>query len=226
MKAATSLVTLVVLVSLRGSSSLPTTAGVSHWDARVLTDDYDDYDDATTPAAPPRATRDGLPQQCDYSPCREKQTPCEDLATSTGCLCPGITLHDKAPMTPDLRTVSWNGSAVVLHWCAPYSHVTSYIVTVGGEEKKEFKGEQRSGALGEIDHVTKVCVAAVNDAGISEQSCKMYQPSDSKLLLTAGLVGGALGLLLLLLLVVLLWRRRRQRKQEATVSMSSSAGRQ
>ncbi|KAM6907151.1 leucine-rich repeat neuronal protein 4 [Xenentodon cancila] len=229
MTSTTSLVTLLCLVSIRGYCSLPTTAGVGgthHEDPRVVSDNYYDYDDPTTPVASAGATaKDGVIQQCDYSPCREKQIPCEQLA-STGCLCPGFTLYDRTPSPPDLRTVSWNGSEVVLHWCAPYSYVTSYIVIVGGEEKQKFESDQRRGALGEIDHITDVCVAAVNDAGTSDWSCMMYQPSDNKLPLTAGLIGGALGLLLLLLLVVLLWRRRRQRKQEVRVSMSNSAGRQ
>lgn len=217
------LVVLMWLVSIRGFCPMPTTSGAtekSHRESSPSTYDEYDYDYTSTPVAADRASPNGgAPKFCDYRPCREKQTPCVELAASTGCFCPGFTLYNEAPLVPDLRTVSWNGSDVVARWCAPNSYVTAYVVTVGGEEKLKFGSGERSGAVGQLDHIVEVCVSAVNDAGNSKPSCMMYQPRDIKLPLTAGIIGGALGLLLLLLLVVLLWRRRRQRKLEAGVSM-------
>ncbi|KAM4545029.1 LRRN4 C-terminal-like protein [Odontesthes bonariensis] len=195
---------IMCLVSIRGYCPLPTTSGVP---GTYPKGDYYDYEDTVTPLSP----GGGSFQRCDYNPCRESQIPCEELSASDRCLCPGITLHHQPPGAPDLKSVSWNGSDVVLRWCEPYSHVTSYIVTVGGQEKQRFTREQRSGAVGEIDDIAEVCVMAVNEAGESDRSCMMYQPKDNWAL-TAGLIGGALGFLLLLLLVVLLWRCRRQRK--------------
>lgn len=224
---------ILCLVLIRGCSALPTTARVAGMDpTRPLTprgfstedfvlpsDDY--YDDITVSqitlsTVSPNA---GTPGQCNYKPCLEDQIPCPDLAASTGCLCPGFTPHNMVPEAPNLKSVSWNGSQVEIQWCAPNSYVTAYSVTVGGEERHRFRKDQRRGGLGDIDHISKVCVVAVNDAGDSEGACKMYHPRDSSMALKAGLIGGALGFLLLLLLGVLLWRHKRQRKQEASISM-------
>lgn len=225
---------LICLVFIRGYCPLPTSSqvpgihptrplrprGVSV-EAHALSseDDYV-YDDTTIS---PDIVRPDGGVRCDYSPCSEHQTPCAELAAATGCLCPGFTLHNVAPGEPDLRSVSWNRSEVVVRWCAPYSFVTKYVVTVGGQDRKTFGKEQRSGSLGDIDNIAKVCVIAVNEAGNSPESCMMYQPTDNSLPLKAGLIGGALGFLLLLLLAVLLWRHKRQRKQEASISMHNTA---
>lgn len=193
-------------------------------DQFISTDDYSQYDDIFTTTSSKRLTPGGgTLQQCDYDPCLEGQTSCFQLAVSTHCLCPGFTLSNVAPEAPRLKSVSWNGSKVVLKWCTPYSHVKAYIVTVGGEERMTFGEGKRSGAVGDIDDIANVCVKAVNDAGASDGSCMIYHPKDNNLALTAGLIGGALGFLLLVLLVILLWRHRRQRKQEATISMSNTA---
>uniref|UniRef100_A0A672G2S4 Uncharacterized protein n=1 Tax=Salarias fasciatus TaxID=181472 RepID=A0A672G2S4_SALFA len=183
------------------------------------------YDDETvTPIVPKAASPEArTDQHCAFSPCAENQTPCSELAASTGCLCPGFTLHNAAPLTPDLRSVQWNGSEVVLRWCAPYSHISSYVATVGGRQRRTFEEGRRSGSLGRVDHISQVCLFAVNDGGESDASCKMFYPRDRSLPLTAGLVGGALGLLLLVLLAVLLWRHRKQRKQEASISAHNAA---
>uniref|UniRef100_A0AAV2J9V0 Uncharacterized protein n=1 Tax=Knipowitschia caucasica TaxID=637954 RepID=A0AAV2J9V0_KNICA len=111
-----------------------------------------------------------------------------------------------------------NGSEVMVEWCEPLSYVTDYVVTVGGQERYKFSKDKRRGSIGTVDHVTQVCVSAVNDAGESQASCTMYQPKDRSLPLKLGLTGGALGLLAVLLMGVLVWRRRRQRKQEAYIS--------
>lgn len=226
---------IICLIFIRGYTPLPTTSEVtgtnpttplrtrgSAPDARALppSKSYDDYDTSDVPETV--FPDEGTHQRCDYNPCRENHS-CADLAASSGCLCPGFTLHHVIPEAPNLKTVSWNGSEVVVHWCAPNSHISGYIVTVGGQKEREFNKTQRRGAVGNIDHTAEICVVAVNDGGKSEGSCMMYHPRDHSLPLKAGLIGGALGFLLLLLLAVLLWRHRRQRKQEGSMSIQYSA---
>lgn len=223
---------IICVVLIRGYSPLPTMNptrplrphGFSTGALVLSSEDYSQYDDPiSSNTVPPH---EGTPQRCDYNPCFESQTSCVELAALTGCLCPGFTPYNVAPEAPNLKSVSWNGSEVVIRWCAPYSYVTGYIVTIGGQEKQKFGKNQRSGGLGDIDHISEVCVVAVNDAGVSGTSCMMYQPRDNSLPLKAGLIGGALGFLLLLLLAVLLWRHKRQRKQQASISMHDTAGTQ
>ncbi|TNN30628.1 hypothetical protein EYF80_059220 [Liparis tanakae] len=113
---------------------------------------------------------------------------------------------------------------VVARWCAPDSYVTAFVVTVAGKERRRFEAERRSGALGDVDDAAKVCVAAVNDAGAGEESCVTYRaPGAGGRPLTAGLVGGALGLLLLAGLATLLCKRRRKKEREAGVSTQADA---
>ncbi|XP_047462053.1 leucine-rich repeat neuronal protein 4 [Mugil cephalus] len=186
-----------------------------------LANDYD-YEDHTTSAPIGLSTPRGTFRKCDYNPCLENQIPCTEQAASTGCLCPGFTLHNTIPEKPILRSVSWNGSEVIVSWCAPSSHVTAYVVTVGGQERQKFGGDKRSGAAGKVDDLEEVCVVAMNDAGESGGSCRMYEPRSRSWPLTAGLIGGALGLLVLVLLAVLLWRHKRQRKLEGIISTDNT----
>lgn len=209
------------LFFISGCSSLPTTAGAAGKEIRGLrrprsetrvftTEDYDNLEYRVTPSPPGKnvsPNRGG--QKCAYDSCLEGQISCAKLAASTGCLCPGFTLHDVAPEAPRLVSVSWNGSDVVVQWCAPYSYVTAYTVTVGGEERKQFGKELRSGALGDIENISEVCVLAVNDSGASAASCSMYRPVDRGLPVRAGIIAGGVGFLLLLLLLVFIYRRRR-----------------
>lgn len=229
---------IMCLVFFRSYSSLPTASQdteahsmrpfrphrFSTESLKLPPDDYYEDVETVSPVIPIRVLPDkGTFKPCDYSPCTEGQTPCLKLAAATSCLCPGYALHDTPPEAPNLRSVSWNGSDVVLKWCAPYSHVLAYVVTVGGQERQTFGEDKRSGALGAIDHISQVCIAAVNEAGPGKGTCMMYQPKDNRLPLTAGLIGGALGLLLLVLLAVLLWRHMRQRKYEASISVHNTA---
>ncbi|XP_054482445.1 LRRN4 C-terminal-like protein [Anoplopoma fimbria] len=224
---------IVCLVLIRSYSPQPTTSQVVEKNPirpvtphgietknNVFSDnDYNIYDEPVTPN-----TRDkvspivGPRKRCDYNTCLESQIPCAKLSL-TGCLCPGFTLHNVVPEAPNLKSVSWNGSEVVAQWCAPLSYITTYIVTVGGEERQRFGEDKRSGGLGHVDPLTEVCVVAVNDAGDSEGSCMKYQSRGISLPMKAGLIGGALVFLLLLLLAVLLWWRKKQRKQETSISM-------
>lgn len=217
---------LLCLVLIRGLSALPASSGVhpvggppsptATVDPFLNTEDYDisqntlSTDVRDTP--PPTSSIRPL-ERCNYDPCMENQTPCQQLKATRQCLCPGFTLADQAPLPPVLRSLAWNGSQVVVHWCAPHSHVTGYWATVGGAKRGQFGTGQRFGGLGAMDHLTEVCLSAVNEAGTSEVVCQMYHydgHSGGGLLLTLGLVGGALVLLLLPLVAILLWRRRRQ----------------
>lgn len=228
---------IICLLLIRGSFSLPTTSGLtgkpqdpsgsSTKDLWPSTEDYNNLEEEVTPIAPIGVSQQGgIPQRCNYDPCREGQVSCAALAAANKCLCPGSTLHNVPPEAPSLKSVAWNGSQVVIKWCAPNSFVESYRVTVGGQERQTFEKGQRSGTVGDLDHIAKVCVIAVNDSGASDESCLMYHPRDTSVALKAGLIGGALGFLLLVLLAVLLWRHRRQRKQEASISMQDTAGAQ
>ncbi|XP_030010959.1 leucine-rich repeat neuronal protein 4 [Sphaeramia orbicularis] len=233
---------IISLALIRGFTLLPTTsyaAGTiptrperspdSSSDSFVVDpSDYGENETTVTPFSPDEGTtHEGPLQLCDYNLCLENQRPCAELKAATGCLCPGFTPHDQIPQVPTLRSVSWSGSEVVVWWCAPTSNITGFIVTVGGQEKQRFGLERRSGGVGNVDHITEVCVIAVNEVGESESACSMYQPRDSSLPLIAGLIGGALGfLLLLLLMVILLWRHKRQRKQETSISMHDTAATQ
>ncbi|XP_077402648.1 leucine-rich repeat neuronal protein 4 [Vanacampus margaritifer] len=184
---------------------------------------YDTNDDVTTVPPETVSAKRGTLKRCDYNPCEENQPACIELAAANNCLCPGSTSKREAPQPPFLKTLTWNGSDVVLRWCAPYSFVKAYKVTVGGAEKQTFGRSRRSGGVGPIQNISKVCLVALNDAGDSEGSCLMYQPEKRSASLIAGLIGGALGLLLLLLLAALLWRRRRQRKLQNSISVRGTA---
>lgn len=230
---------IMCLVLIRGYSPLPTTSEAAEMNPMrprihrrstagafsTTPDDYSQYEEFTTPPAVLPDTMSqvgGTLKRCDYSLCLENQIPCAQLAASTGCLCPGLA-QDTVPEAPLLKSVSWNRSEVVIQWCAPNSHVTDYIVTVGGQERQRFGKDRRRGGVGNIDDMSEVCVVAVNEMGESNGSCQMYQYKDSSLLLKAGLIGGALGFVLLLLLFILLWRHRRQRKQQGSISMHDTA---
>lgn len=184
----------------------------------LVSEDYEDY---TVAPATPFVPKNGG-EKCVYNHCLENEPPCFELATLTGCLCPGLTLHNVPPEVPELESVIWNGSDVIVKWCAPLSFITGYVVTVGGQEKHAFGSESRSGSIGEVENLVQVCVSAVNDAGESHASCTMYEPTETSVPLKVGLIVGFLGLLLLLILVVLVWRRRRQRKQEANISLGDT----
>ncbi|KAM9781763.1 LRRN4 C-terminal-like protein [Syngnathus typhle] len=184
---------------------------------------YDTEQDVTTVAAAAVSTDRGTSKKCDYNPCKEDQPDCITLKNIHHCSCPGSTSHLEAPQPPLLRTAKWNGSSVVLSWCAPSSFVKAYRVTVGGIERQMFGKDRRSGGVGLIENISEVCVVALNDAGESEASCMLYQPKDRSLFLTAGLIGGALALLLLFLLALLLWRRRQQRKHQNSITVRGTA---
>ncbi|XP_051903419.1 leucine-rich repeat neuronal protein 4 [Hippocampus zosterae] len=221
---------VICLLLFSGSTSQPTTkqetgADRTRPEALALpSDDYhDNEDEVETVPTKTVPSNGGTSKRCEYNPCEEDQPTCFELSVINACLCPGSTSHLVAPEAPFLKTLTWNGSDVVLRWCAPHSFVKGYRVTVGGSERRRFGKERRGGGVGPVENVSEVCVLALNDAGESEGSCMMYRPDERSVALKAGLIGGTLGLLLLVSLAVLLWRRRQQRKRQNGIPTGGAA---
>ncbi|XP_010892670.1 LRRN4 C-terminal-like protein [Esox lucius] len=153
---------------------------------------------------------------CDYHPCQDNQIPCSQLSSQIGCLCPGLSGEDKPPHSPQLQKLGPGADGrAEIRWCAPSSVVSGYRVVIehGKERPLHFGADSRSGVLGELEAGVKVCVEAINIAGISahsELSCLRYDPEEAtNLALRAGVIGGGLGFLLLLSLIALIfWRRQ------------------
>ncbi|KAI7801498.1 LRRN4 C-terminal-like protein [Triplophysa rosa] len=185
----------------------------------AVADDYDDASSVTTltPRSPGATTTRAIPRICDYDPCVVQITPCSEISAQTGCLCRGVTGGELRPEAPKLREVKLEHSGqVVVHWCAPRSTVTHYKVTLkGGEERELIFGEYwRNSAVPGMKVGETVCVSAMNDAGVSEETCAQYEsPTPDHAALSAGIIAGGVGFLVLITLVaVLLWRRRSCRK--------------
>ena len=231
---------LLLLVDLSDGSSLTTSRQVSttHPNTSLTlrprgngpqpwnldSDDYDDSfdNDDAVPSREPAPPRDTDLEPCDYDPCQQDQIPCHLLSEKSACLCPGLTSYLEVPEPPSQMVLSQEGSEVVVQWCAPFSPVTSYMVTVEAGNTKVFGQNVRRGSIGEVPQGVKVCVLALNDSGLSDPaggSCATFQPSGrSSTALKAGLIGGALGFLLLLSLALLLWRLRARRKAGTRIS--------
>ncbi len=181
-------------------------------------DDYDEESSKTThaPQSPGVTTSRVIHRPCDYDPCVVQTTPCDKISAETGCLCPGLTGPEERPTAPELREVKLDGSGEVLvHWCAPRSTVTHYEVTLKDGNKQLLFGKYlRNGAVPGLKVGETVCVAAGNQAGLSEKSCARYEPPHpDQAALSAGIIAGSVGCLLLLsALAVVLWRRRTCRK--------------
>ncbi|XP_077087304.1 leucine-rich repeat neuronal protein 4 isoform X2 [Siphateles boraxobius] len=188
--------------------------------------DYSDYEENTT--EPTSSSTSEVPEfhPCDYDMCVEQQQTCKELAAVTPCLCPGLSPRDNPPSPPRLSHLTQqDDKGVLVHWCAPTSIITHYIVLVKGKDKvidKEIKVQERKRAvvLRDVAAGALVCVKAVNIAGISTengQSCATFEPqhSDSGLALKLGIIGGVVGLVVLLILALLLWRHKTLRKSTA-----------
>ncbi|XP_062845083.1 LRRN4 C-terminal-like protein [Trichomycterus rosablanca] len=182
-------------------------------------EDYNDYygEDLLSPATTLKPA--GTPKPCHFDLCQDQQVSCHELAKATGCSCPGISGHFQPPDPPHLRILSSEApGTVVVHWCAPASAVTHYVVLVGGQDEGRQAGERtRLMDLGDIAPGTEVCVQAVNRAGISARgslSCARFEPRgpESGLALKLGLIGGAVVLAVVLVLALLTWRCRRRQK--------------
>ncbi|XP_062379905.1 LRRN4 C-terminal-like protein [Sardina pilchardus] len=179
-----------------------------------------DFDETTTTPPDnkyPDVTRgaDGY-QICDYDLCVAQEESCQDIAAKLGCLCPGITPQTEPPLAPQVKGVSPAESGqVTVHWCAPFSFVSQYRVTVEGKEGQSvFEGMSRNVTLAGLKVGQRVCVQAVNSAGmssLSEESCSTYHRPESQAStpLLAGVIAGGLGFILLLtVMALILWRRK------------------
>ncbi|KAL0193179.1 hypothetical protein M9458_011475 [Cirrhinus mrigala] len=189
-------------------------------------DYYSEYEDTATESSSSSSTVSEVPNSyCDYDLCVEYQKTCQELAEATGCLCPGLSGPFIPPSPPRLLPLTQDGKGVVVHWCAPTSIVTHYIVWVKGNDKvkkREIKVEKnkRKAVLKDVEVGANICVKAVNKAGDStedNQACATFEPenSDSGFALKMGIIGGVVGLILLLILALLLWRHKSRQKSTA-----------
>lgn len=198
-------------------------------------DYYSEYEDVSTepPSSSPTDSEYPEDNRCVYDMCIEQQGTCRDLARATGCLCRGLTGSQDPPSQPSNVKVSQeDGKGVEVHWCAPTSIVTHYIVSVEGKDKVternlKVEDKKRSAVLGDLAAGEIVCVEAVNNAGVSgkdSQSCMTYEPktSDSGLALKLGIIGGVMGLLAVVIVAVLLWRHKK--RMRLTVRREKSEG--
>ncbi|XP_016307574.1 LRRN4 C-terminal-like protein [Sinocyclocheilus anshuiensis] len=173
-------------------------------------DDYDEESSMTrAPQSPGVTTSRVIRRPCDYDPCAVQTTPCDKISAETGCLCPGLTGPEERPEAPELREVKLDGSGeVFVHWCAPRSTITHYEVTLKDGNKQLVFGEYlRNGAVPGLKVGEMVCVAAGNQAGLSEKSCARYEsPQPDQAAVSAGIIAGSVAL------AVVLWRQRTCRK--------------
>lgn len=180
----------------------------------TVTDDFyydDDHSPPPDEVFPAKTTVLRSSQQfCEYNSCLENQEPCTQIASRTGCLCPGVSGPNLPPHAPRLKeflTVAGGEhmGSIEVHWCAPSSVVSKYKVVIEKRDGPalEFSHASRRGLVGSLEPGDKVCVLAVNNAGSSspsEHSCGRYEHnSDSKLLI--GLIGGGIALLVLIMVV-------------------------
>lgn len=178
-----------------------------------------DVDDTTT--TPPEKYTDvtrgvGKQQICNYDLCVGQQESCQEIAAKIGCLCPGITPYSVPPLSPQVKSVTQaDAGRVTIRWCAPFSFVSQYRVTVEGKVDQPHVFEQtfRNATLTGVRIGQKVCVQAMNNAGVSlytKDSCLTYKPEKvANTPLVAGVIAGGLGFILLLTMVALImWRRK------------------
>ncbi|CAL8399561.1 unnamed protein product [Boreogadus saida] len=183
----------------------------------LVSDDYYDVLDDPPPETKPGPKNESALQPCDYDVCLEQKEPCSVLAAGK-CLCPGITLEDMAPEAPTVTSLTPGGSeGVTVRWCAPYSLVTAYTIKGAEQEPVRVGSHLRSSKLKGLNDGDKVCVLAENAVGEGPESCMVYR-AEKDAALTAGLIGGALGLGLLAALAGLLWKYTQRRKSGARLS--------
>lgn len=188
-----------------------------------ISDDYSDCEETTTEPSSSSTSEAPELHPCKYDMCVEQQQTCKELAAVTPCLCPGLSPQDNPPSPPHLSGLTQqDDKGLVVHWCAPTSIVTHYIVLVKGKDKViereiEVKERKRATVLRDVAAGALVCVKAVNIVGNSTQSCATFEPqhSDSGLALKLGIIGGVVGLIVLLVLALLLWRHKTWRKSTA-----------
>lgn len=223
-------VTLLFLVSFLHFSFVSSSSSSSSQNATQprsthseVMSSFDEYDEVTPTASPSSSSTSALDlNPCDYDMCVEQQQTCIDLAKVENCLCPGLSNVFIRPSPPRISHLTQQGGrGVVVHWCAPTSIITGYIVRVKNKDRvissREVEQHKRALVLEDVEAQAVVCVEAVNKGGVSEeddQSCANFEPkhADSGLALKLGIIGGVVGLILLLILALLLWRHKRRQK--------------
>lgn len=219
------LLLLINFLNLSSSSSQNATRPRSH---PPDDDYYSEYEDRTTisPSSTPTSSEPPELYRCDYDLCVEQKQTCAELAEVSPCLCPGLSEKFRPPSSPRfLHLTQQDDKGVVVHWCAPTSFVTHYIVLVKGkgkviDRKIQVEERKRTTLLQDVEAGALVCVVAVNNGGVSaedRESCAIFEPqqSDSGLALKLGIIGGVVGLVVLLILALLLWRHKIRRKSTA-----------
>lgn len=178
---------------------------------------FDVEDTTTSPPGNTYVTRGvGNQQICNYDLCVAQQESCQEIAARIGCLCPGLTPHTVPPLSPQVKGITLVDTGLVtVRWCAPFSFVSQYKVTVEGKESQPhvFEESFRNATLTGLRVGQKVCVQAINNAGVSslsEDSCLTYKPEKvANTPLVAGVIAGGLGFILLLTVAALImWRRK------------------
>ncbi|XP_071297498.1 leucine-rich repeat neuronal protein 4 [Agelaius tricolor] len=142
------------------------------------TDDYD-YE----------GPREEAQAACDYDPCRHLQKPCRELQNISQCSCPGTSREDEIPDSPRLRAVvEITDSSAQIRWCAPYSVVHSYELTLRAQdsEDRQFVRDNiyptaRQYTLYNLLPFTTyhICVTASNKAGSSQTTTDQEIPGNS-----------------------------------------------
>ncbi|NXA78825.1 LRRN4 protein, partial [Thryothorus ludovicianus] len=156
---------------------------------------------------------------CDYNPCRHLQKPCRELQNISQCSCPGTSREDEIPEPPRLREViEITDSSAQIRWCAPYSVVHSYGLTLRAQdsEDRQFVMDNiyptaRQYTLYDLLPFTTyhVCVTASNKAGSSQttgqqipgNSCTSFKTKPSYKYVFAGL-SAASGLFLITTIIL------------------------
>ncbi|NXI30274.1 LRRN4 protein, partial [Sterrhoptilus dennistouni] len=156
---------------------------------------------------------------CDYNPCRHLQKPCRELQNVSKCLCPGTSREDEIPAPPRLREVTEiTDSSAQIRWCAPYSVVHSYELTLRAHdsEEKHFVMDNicptaRQYTLYDLLPFTTyhICVTASNKVGSSPttgqdspgNSCTSFKTKPSYKYVFAGL-SAASGLFLITTIIL------------------------
>uniref|UniRef100_A0A8C4T0J5 Uncharacterized protein n=1 Tax=Erpetoichthys calabaricus TaxID=27687 RepID=A0A8C4T0J5_ERPCA len=92
-----------------------------------------DYDETETPTEHPVPSDQDIP--CDYQPCRHLQRPCRELQKMQHCLCPGLTGDKIQPGQPlKVEVPETTYSSAQIHWCAPYSVISEYRITLSQKD--------------------------------------------------------------------------------------------
>ncbi|NWS07470.1 LRRN4 protein, partial [Motacilla alba] len=178
------------------------------------TDDYD-YEEQPKEEAPGQTAQ----AACDYNPCRHLQKPCRELQNVSQCSCPGTSREDEIPDPPRLREViEITDSSAQIRWCAPYSVVHSYELTLRARDNEDrqivmdniYPTARQYTLYNLLPFTTyRICVTASNKAGSSQttgqetpgNSCTSFKTKPSYKYVFAGL-SAASGLFLITTIIL------------------------